>query len=391
METHGELHRAILNNIPDQAWLKDTESRYILVNDAFLVACGRTEAEIIGNTPDKVWSSEWGKVYLATDKAVVASGERRRYEESRPGADGAPRWFDTVKMPVRDAAGRIVGTVGISRDITDRKRSETALLDSRAQLRQLSAYLQTVREAERTRLSRELHDELGQWLGGLRLGLSYLDTQPVASPADRSAHIQMLKDLVDETIDAVHRIAADLRPAVLDELGLHAALEWLTESFAQRHGLPCELDMPEAVTTRLDSECSTAIFRIVQESLTNASRHGQPSQVRVTLELRDGDCYVSIADDGRGMDTARAGDGQRLGLMGMRERALMLGGAFEIESAPGQGTRVRVRIPARAPAAGLTDDDAANAMNATSPATPSNLTDLTDLTNLMNLTNEREW
>ncbi|VVD67772.1 PAS domain-containing sensor histidine kinase [Pandoraea fibrosis] len=353
METHGELHRAILNNIPDQAWLKDTESRYILVNDAFMAACGRTEAEIIGSTPDKVWSSEWGRVYLATDRAVVTSGVRRRYEESRPGADGAPRWFDTVKMPIRDAAGRIVGTVGISRDISDRKRSEMALLDSRAQLRQLSAYLQTVREAERTRLSRELHDELGQWLGGLRLGLSYLEAKPGAAPADQSAHIQMLKDLVDETIDAVHRIAADLRPAVLDELGLHAALEWLTESFTQRHGLPCELVMPESVTACLDSECSTAIFRIVQESLTNASRHGQPSQVRVMLDLRDGHCHVSIADDGKGMDTTRAGHGQRLGLMGMRERALMLGGAFEIESAPGQGTRVLVRIPARSPAHGL--------------------------------------
>ncbi|AKM28880.1 histidine kinase [Pandoraea faecigallinarum] len=347
METHGELHRAILNNIPDQAWLKDTESRYILVNDAFMAACGRSEAEIIGRTPDKVWSSEWGRVYLATDRAVVASGVRRRYEESRPGADGAPRWFDTVKMPVRDELGRIVGTVGISRDITDRKRSEMALLDSRAQLRQLSAYLQTVREAERTRLSRELHDELGQWLGGLRLGLNYLETQPDMSPADQSAHLQTLKQLVDETIDAVHRIAADLRPAVLDELGLHAALEWLTESFAQRHGLPCELAMPEALTACLDSECSTAIFRIVQESLTNASRHGQPSHVRVALDLRDGHCHVSISDDGRGMDSTRAGQGQRLGLMGMRERALMLGGAFEIDSAPGQGTRVMVRIPAR--------------------------------------------
>lgn len=368
METHGELHRAILNNIPDQAWLKDTESRYILVNEAFMAACGRTEAEIIGRTPDKVWASEWGRVYLATDRAVVASGVRRRYEESRPGPDGTPHWFDTVKMPVHDAHGRIVGTVGISRDITDRKRSEMALLDSRAQLRQLSAYLQTVREAERTRLSRELHDELGQWLGGLRLGLSYLETQPDASAHDRAAHIQMLKDLVDETIDAVHRIAADLRPAVLDELGLHAALEWLTETFSQRHGLPCELVMPQTVTACLDSECSTAIFRIVQESLTNASRHGQPSYVRVVFDLREGHCHVSIADDGRGMDAAQASHGQRLGLMGMRERALMLGGAFDIESAPGQGTRVSVRIPARSAAAATDRPDASNAATITNAA-----------------------
>ncbi|WP_109476111.1 PAS domain-containing protein [Paraburkholderia sp. C35] len=347
METYGELHRAILNNIPDQAWLKDTESRYVLVNEAFVTACGRTEQEIIGSTPDKVWPSELGKVYLSTDRAALDGGVRRRYEETRQGADGTLRWFDTVKMPLRDDDGRVVGTVGISRDITDLKRSQTELLDSRSQLRQLSAYLQSIREAERTRISRELHDELGQLLSGLRLGLNYLQTQASATTPEQAGHLQMLKHLVDATMDAVHRIASDLRPAVLDELGLHAALEWLTESFTQRNGVPCELHlaMPEELARSIDAERSTAIFRIVQEALTNVSRHAQASRAVVEIHACDDHCLLSIADDGCGMDTSRAAGSGSLGLLGMRERALMLDGQLSVESRPGHGTRVAARIP----------------------------------------------
>ncbi|MEM5315226.1 PAS domain-containing protein [Paraburkholderia sp. JHI869] len=347
METYGELHRAILSNIPDQAWLKDTESRYVLVNEAFIGACGRAEHEIIGSTPEQVWPPDWGKVYMSTDRAVLQSGVRRRYEETRSGADGTPRWFDTVKMPIRDANGSIIGTVGISRDITDLKRSEMELSDSRSQLRKLLAYLQSIREAERTRISRELHDELGQLLSGLRLGLNYLETQAGDPESAQAAHVHMLKELVDATMDAVHRIASDLRPAVLDELGLHAALEWLTESFVQRNSLPCELhvEMSGTQANGLDTERSTAIFRIVQEALTNAARHARALRVVVEVDMRGDDCLLAITDDGCGMDTSRAANGTSLGLLGMRERALMLGGQLSVRSRPGHGTTVSARIP----------------------------------------------
>ncbi|WP_244222669.1 PAS domain-containing protein [Cupriavidus lacunae] len=219
MDTYVDLQRAILNNIPDQAWLKDAGSRYILVNDAFMAACGRSEAEILGSTPDKVWSAEWGQVYLGTDRAVVTSGICHCYEECCPGRDGSLRWFETIKMPIRGQGGAVVGTVGISRDITDRKRSEQELLESRAQLRELSAYLQSVREAERTRISRELHDELGQSLTALRLGLNFIEAQQGSDAGDACRkHLQKLKQIADSTVDAVQRIAADLRPPLLDEL-----------------------------------------------------------------------------------------------------------------------------------------------------------------------------
>ncbi|MGX6567926.1 PAS domain S-box protein [Cupriavidus necator] len=344
MDTYVDLQRAILNNIPDQAWLKDAGSRYVLVNDAFMAACGRSEAEILGSTPDKVWSEEWGQVYLDTDNAVVASGIRRRYEECRHGQDGSLRWFDTIKMPIRGQDGAVVGTVGISRDITDRKRSEQELLDSRAQLRELSAYLQSVREAERTRISRELHDELGQSLTALRLGLSFIEAQqgPDAGDACRK-HLQMLKQIADSTVDAVQRIAADLRPPLLDELGLTAAIEWLAESFSERGGIACELALQPV--GELSAELSTAVFRIAQEALTNACRHGRADRVRVELSAAGGTLRLVVADNGRGIDASRAGHRRSLGLLGMRERALMLGGKLAVTSEKGGGTRVEAQIP----------------------------------------------
>ncbi|WP_444634215.1 PAS domain-containing sensor histidine kinase [Cupriavidus oxalaticus] len=339
-----ELQRAILNNIPDQAWLKDAGSRYVLVNDAFMAACGRTEAEIVGSTPDQVWSAEWGQVYLDTDKAVVDSGVRRRYEESRHGKDGSVRWFDTIKMPIHNPGGEVIGTVGISRDITDRKRSEQELLASRAQLRELSAHLQSVREAERTRISRELHDELGQSLTALRLGLSYIEAQqgPAADDAYRK-HVQMLKEIADSTVEAVQRIAADLRPPVLDELGLASAIDWLVESLSERSGIACEKALQPVAD--LGAEVSTAVFRIAQEALTNACRHGQPGRVRVELGEAGGIVRLVVADNGCGIDTSVTGRRRSLGLLGMRERALMLGGKLVVSSGKGHGTRIEALIP----------------------------------------------
>lgn len=342
--THVVLQQAILHHIPDQAWLKDRDSRYILVNEAFLASVGLPVEAVLGRTPADVWPGSWGQHFMETDREVVQSGQRLRFEEERPGPRSELRWFDTVKTPLVDAQGQVLGIVGISRDITDRKEMERNLRESRTQLRELSAYLQTVREEERSRIARELHDELGQSLTAIQLGLGSLRDRHDGRAAWHEA-LAELQHLTEHTVTAMQRLASDLRPPVLDDLGLPAAIEWLLAGFTRRSGVDHELHLPET-PLRCDADTSTALFRIVQEALTNVSRHSKATQVTVTLQEGLAGIRLSIVDNGRGMDERLVVAPSSLGLIGMRERTLMLGGRLVISSSPGSGTAVEVHLPA---------------------------------------------
>ncbi|WP_076593435.1 PAS domain-containing sensor histidine kinase [Herminiimonas arsenitoxidans] len=343
MSKDDELQKAILNNIPDQAWLKDKDSRYILVNDAFIAACRLPESEILNKTPLDVWPADWGREYIDTDKRVMEQGERLRYEEWRYTEDGTLRWYDTIKTPIRNEQGEVIGTTGISRDITDRKLAEEDLLESRSQLRELSAYLQSVREEERTRISRELHDELGQSLTAIRIGLSVIETRREMQDDEWLQNVHALKKIADSTVESVQRIAADLRPLILDELGLPSAIDWLLESFAKRNPITYELSLP-STPLAFSRDISTAIFRILQESLTNVSRHSRATSVVVALKETKGVVTLKVTDNGQGFDHVSSRE-DSLGLIGMRERAFMLGGKLKIQSRLGSGTSIEVRIP----------------------------------------------
>lgn len=347
MSKTDEQQKAILNNIPDQAWLKDAESRYIHVNEAFVAACRLPEQKILNRTPLDVWPQDWGREYIDTDRRVMEQGVRLRYEERRYAEDGTLRWYDTIKTPIRNEQGEVIGTTGISRDITDRKLAEQELLESRSQLRELSAYLQSVREEERTRISRELHDELGQSLTAIRIGLGVMETQlqqdGYRDDSDCAKNLQQLKHIADSTVESVQRIAADLRPLILDELGLASALDWLLESFAERSRIAVELILPPELPV-FSRDISTAIFRILQESLTNVSRHSRATSVVVELREDERDVLLKITDNGCGIDANDSRENS-LGLIGMRERAFMLGGTLKIQSRKGSGTSIDVRIP----------------------------------------------
>lgn len=337
------LQRALLDNIPDMAWLKDRESRYLGVSGAYLETLGVSEAEVIGKRPDEIWPLEIAEVYLRTDRAVLRSGKRRRYEESRRDPAGALRWFDTIKSPIRDEAGRIVGTVGISRDITGRKAVEAELRESRAQLRKLSGIEQKAREEERARIARELHDELGQTLTAIKMELGWLRQRTPPEPAQTVARVSRLIGVVDQAIVDLRRIATELRPLMLDELGLLAAIEWLAQSVTERTGLPVSVAFDRAAGA-YEPEIGTAAFRIVQEALTNAVRHGGATHASVAVRHKGGDLLIVIGDDGKGIDPTSSPRG-RLGLAGMRERARLAGGSVEIEGRPKRGTTVSLRLP----------------------------------------------
>ena len=343
---HDAQRKAILNNIPDQAWLKDADGRYIAVNRAYVAACGMPERQIVGNLPSEVWPPELAQKYLRTDREVLETGRRKRYEEQRRDRNGELRWYETIKTPVRNREGGIIGTAGISRDITDRKIAERELIDSRTQLRELSAYLQDVREAERTRISRELHDELGQNLTALRLGLDWAQRHLQPGQDRLAARLLRLRELSEATVRSLQTIASELRPGILDDLGLVPAIEWLVESFGERTGIAIHASVDVD-----DSGCShdarTAIFRILQEALTNACRHADAKSITVDLRKAGEAIELAVADDGRGISATPPGrrKPRSLGLLGMHERATMVGGCLSVASEPGRGTVVSLRIP----------------------------------------------
>ena len=245
---------------------------------------------------------------------------------------------------VHDAAGKAARMIGAMMDITDRKQTEQRLRDSREQLRALTGHLERIREEERTRIAREIHDELGQALTGLKMDLSWfasrLPNQPVL--ADKSA--SMLK-LIDSTVHAVRRLSTELRPAILDNLGLIPAIEWLAQEFQKRTGVTCEFTTDNEELT-LDEQRTTALFRICQEALTNVTRYANARAVRMELTTGGGPITLRIHDDGRGISEADARGTKSFGLLGMRERARLLGGTFEIRGEPGAGTTLTVRVPA---------------------------------------------
>lgn len=281
--------------------------------------------------------------------------------------DGSSFPAEYTSYPIRDD-GRVVGAVVTFADISARRQAEQALRAAHAglerrvaertaelsaanahlqqshhALQRLSAHLQTVREEERAHLAREVHDDLGASLTALQLDLSWLLPRLAAQPALEAKARDML-DIAGQAMQSVRRILTDLRPGVLDHLGLWAALEWQLQEFQSRSGVACVLahDGIDAAQ-RLARPAEIAIYRIVQEVLTNVSRHAQASRVEVRAVREGGGIRLHLRDNGRGMQLPAAATS--FGLLGMKERARALGGELQVESAPGQGVAVTLRVP----------------------------------------------
>ncbi|KWI59779.1 histidine kinase [Burkholderia pseudomultivorans] len=249
---------------------------------------------------------------------------------------------------IRDASGKLY-TVML-RDITERLRAENAIKQSREELRELSANLQKVREEEKTRIARELHDDLGQQLTALKMDLSVVEQQlrapGRAQPDDAVlAHLQGMRRLIDATVASVRRIAADLRPVMLDDLGLVPAIEWLANDFTNRYGIDVERHIETGGIT-FTSTGATTLFRIVQEALTNVARHADATRVALRLDVEEGFCVLHVADNGRGAPPGGpAHEDKSFGLIGIRERAHMLGGSVTIDTALARGFSITVAFP----------------------------------------------
>jgi signal transduction histidine kinase len=226
----------------------------------------------------------------------------------------------------------------------ERERAEMELKRSQELFRNLSVHLQIVREEERTRIARKIHDDLGQALTALKIDLSWLDKKLASQQDLIREKLRSMVTLINETVETVHNVSEDLRPGILDDFGLSAALEWQAEEFQKRTGMKCKTRIPPDELD-LSKEKSTNLFRIVQEALTNVMRHALATKVEISLQEKEGKLLLEVVDNGRGITRAAISDSKSFGLIGIKERVYSLGGKVDIVGTPNEGTRLMVRMP----------------------------------------------
>ena len=259
--------------------------------------------------------------------------------------DQAQKLAATLEQRVQTRTTQLLAmNMQLAQEVAEREAAQRRLEDSQAQLRRLSAHLQAAREEERIVMAREIHDELGQALAGLKMDVAWLQRSlPAGTPA-LGARLEDMSVLIDGTVQTVRRLSAELRPSLLDDVGLAAALEWQLDEFQARTGLVCDLTI-QLGAAPLAAEWATALFRIAQEALTNVARHAAATQVSVTLDDYGQALTLCVQDNGRGITEAELAESKSFGLLGMRERVYLLNGTLEIHGAPGQGTRITGRVP----------------------------------------------
>jgi len=266
--------------------------------------------------------------------------------------NGEVYWEEPQIAPIRDAAGMVTHYVALKTDITERKRAEAELAElrseaargeSRKRLRELAVQNEKAREQERKYVALELHDELGQVLTAMRMAILLMEMRFCPHDPALAKVVSDMKVLLDRGIQGTRNVVFRLRPAALD-LGLVPGLEWLCQEFSRQTKLPCRLHVGNE-DIHLNEAFSIVVFRIVQESLTNVTRYAQASRVNINIRSRKGELVLEICDNGKGFDVGAVHTQNTFGLLGMRERATALGGRIDIESAPDQGTTVRVTVP----------------------------------------------
>ena len=246
-------------------------------------------------------------------------------------------------IPLENEHGKRIGWVSVVRDISERKRAINELEQSHEQLRALNLYWQNAKEDERTNIAREIHDEFGQSMTALKMDLTWL-AKHLPEEDEKVGRIRGMTTLVDESVARMRRIATNLRPGLLDDLGLNAALEWQAQEFSRHSGIPCKLNLPKD-DPGLDPALCTTLFRIFQEALTNIARHAQATRVSVSLKQNVRTLTLTMRDNGRGITEQELANPRSLGLLGLRERAAQWGGETSLRGVAGKGTIVTVCIP----------------------------------------------
>ena len=339
---------SIVENIPHMIFVKDADQlRFVRFNRAGEELLGHTRQNLLGKSDYELFPRDEADFFTSSDRNVLKSRKVLDIPEEPilTKAKGL-RSLHTTKIPILDENDQPVYVLGISEDITERKRADTQLQRSFELLRTLSQRLDVVREEERTRIARELHDELGVRMTCMKMDLSRLLGMMRESLFPRERMEEKIRSMsadTDATIAEVQRLAAELRPGVLDDLGLVAAIEWQCQDFERRSGIRC-LCEASFDQIKISPSRATAAFRICQEALTNVARHAKATFVRVLVKEKDEDVLIEIQDNGLGIPPEKLNDGASLGLLGMKERSMAIGGQLDIAGWPGKGTTVTLRL-----------------------------------------------
>ena len=331
----------VIDMDPNMIYVRDEAGKFILANQTLADFYGVTIQNLIGKDNSELNSNpQEAEKFLGSDREVI---EHKREVVSTESliADGKQHWYRTVKRPLPQADGS-VNVLGIAVDISDLKLSEVRLADSYKELQRLVLYLENVRAEERAQIARNLHDEMGATLAALKMRVAWLSSKLPEGTPHLSAEVEHISDLVSDGIRTVRQVVSDLRPNLLDDVGLVAAVKDHVKRFQRDTEIECTLVLSEGDFTLNESQ-SVTVFRIIQESLSNVAKHAKAGKVDIFLELQGKLLNLKIRDNGTGFSPARKG--QSFGLLGIKERALMIGGSATIDSAPGRGTLVSLSIP----------------------------------------------
>lgn len=343
-----KLFESVITRSSDSILITDAEPidlpgpRILYANEAFVRMTGYSLEEVLGQTPRILQGAETDRKQLdrirhALEKWQPVEAELLNYKKN-----GEPFWVSTSIVPIANAKGWYTNWIAIQRDITERKKGEEELRVKNKELKNLSSYLQNVREQERKSVAREVHDELGQLASALKMDIDWLSIRLAAGEESSKKRIGHATRTLEIMLAYIHKIAADLRPSILDDFGLNVTLQWHCSEFHNMNGIECIFEST-LDDRELPGNVKTELFRIAQESLNNVWRHANASYVNVTL-LEEGErICLSVMDNGRGFETSEKRN--TLGLVGLRERALSMGGELKIKSEPGKGKTVVAYIP----------------------------------------------
>jgi two-component system sensor histidine kinase UhpB len=343
--------RQVVENIREVFWMSDpSKGTMLYVSPGYEEIWGRT-CESLYASPrswlDSIYPDDQRRIFEASHTQQMRGSYNEEYRIIRP--DGSIRWIHDRAFPIRDGSGTVYRIAGIAEDITERKTLQDKVRDSNHALAALAVRLQTIREDERTRISRDVHDQLGQALVTSKFYLQWMDQALSAGNFSNvlplwQSRLKAVIQEMDVTLAAVQKICFDLRPAELDQLGLGAALERQVQEFASRTGISCETAV-HIDEKRITMEQATALFRVLQEALTNIARHAHATHVDVHLTQQNGQARLEVQDDGIGIQESKVHDEKSLGLLGMRERLRPLGGQLQIARSKGKGTTLVALLP----------------------------------------------